>query len=64
MYFLKEAKTEFNEKGSVVNHISAVHEGIKPHKCDLCEFAAAKKSTLNMHVASVHEEPASQNYYN
>ena len=48
-------KSEFNEKGSVVNHISAVHEGIKPHKCELCEFAAAKKSTLNMHVTAVHE---------
>ena len=39
------------------NHITVVHDGIKPHQCELCDFSCASKSSLKKHVEAVHEKP-------
>ena len=36
-------------------HISLVHEGKKPFKCEVCDYSCSQRSTMNVHVASVHE---------
>ena len=36
-------------------HIKLVHEGIKPFKCNMCEYKAGQKGTLKRHTESVHE---------
>ena len=33
-----------------------VHKGKKPFKCSSSEYQATKKSHLNAHIASVHED--------
>ena len=32
-----------------------IHEGIKDHKCELCEKSFSIKGNLNQHMKSVHE---------
>ena len=41
-------------KKKLAQHISAIHEGIKPFKCDICDYRCSQKSKLKTHVASVH----------
>ena len=36
-------------------HITSVHEGKKPLKCDICDYCCSPKSHMNRHIASVHE---------
>ena len=43
------------KKTALSRHISSVHEGIKPFKCNICEAKFARKSHLNSHSTSVHE---------
>ena len=38
------------------NHITSVHEGNRPLKCDTCETKFSEKGILDMHVNSVHEK--------
>ena len=38
------------------SHVTVVHEGIKPHKCAICDYTCGSKSSLRKHVAAVHEE--------
>ena len=33
----------------------SVHEGIKPFKCDICDYYCSQKSDMNTYVVSVHE---------
>ncbi|KAL3283705.1 hypothetical protein HHI36_024005 [Cryptolaemus montrouzieri] len=35
-------------------HINSVHLGIKSHKCTLCDFQTATKSTMKHHINSKH----------
>ena len=37
-------------------HIDSVHEGIKPFKCIVCDFATAGKGNLKQHINSAHKE--------
>ena len=37
------------------SHITSVHEGKKPFKCEFCEYTTAYKSDMKKHVALVHE---------
>ena len=36
-------------------HVKAVHEGKKPHECDICGKKWARKWNLEKHVATVHK---------
>ena len=36
-------------------HISTVHEKIRPYVCPICNKAFGQKSSLPGHIASVHE---------
>ena len=36
-------------------HINSVHEGIKNHKCDLCQKAFSHRGKLKNHINTVHE---------
>ena len=44
-----------NWKNSLLRHIKTVHEGIKAHKCDLCEKSYTSGNSLKIHIKSVHE---------
>ena len=37
-----------------LEHISMVHEGLKPYQCHLCVYRSARKPDLKKHLASVH----------
>ena len=37
------------------DHIDAVHEGKKPHKCSICDKSCVRKDQLKRHLDSVHE---------
>ena len=55
-----KSKPEFNcpmcnKKYHVAQHISEVHEGIKPHQCKLCSESFSRKGSLKNHVNIVHE---------
>ena len=36
-------------------HVKAVHEGKKPHECDICGKKWARKWNLEKHIATVHK---------
>ena len=44
------------QKGSMNDHVASVHEGVKPFKCDICQYSCSEKDSMKKHVASVHEE--------
>ena len=46
----------FTVKNSLLNHISAVHKGLKEHKCHLCNKAYGYKNILKAHIKNVHEQ--------
>ena len=42
-------------KRNLKRHIESVHEGIKPFKCNICDYETAQKGHLKKHKDSVHE---------
>ena len=38
------------------SHVTYVHEGQKPFKCDICDYTSSGKNNMDKHVAAVHEE--------
>ena len=50
----KISNANFDMKG-LKNPQGAVHEGIKPVKCDLCEKLLATKSDLTLHIKTTHQ---------
>ena len=45
-----------NLKGHILSvHVTSVHEGKKPFKCDICSRGFGVKGNLNDHVKEVHE---------
>ena len=48
--------TSFGWDSNLRNHISIVHEKIKPFKCEVCDHSFRHKSRLKNHKASVHEK--------
>ena len=49
-------KVSFTTKQSINGNVVAVHEEIKPFKCEICDYSCSIKSNMNKHVARVHEE--------
>ena len=37
-------------------HIESIHEGMKPHKCSICNYAASRRGNLKRHINSTHEK--------
>ena len=38
-----------------MQHISYVHEEIRPFQCDICDYSCSQKRELKIHIESVHE---------
>ena len=36
-------------------HVSSVHEGKKPFKCNICDASYSGRTVLKLHIAAVHE---------
>jgi uncharacterized Zn-finger protein len=48
---------KFKEKSNLNKHIKAIHEGLRPYKCEQCDDASFKsRDNLNVHVRYKHEE--------
>lgn len=45
-------KTKY--KQSLHNHLTRIHEGVKPFKCDKCEYSAHTKAELNKYLFKIH----------
>ena len=45
----------FNTKNNLTAHVTSVHEGNKPFKCEECDYSCSIKNLMKLHVASVHE---------
>ena len=45
----------FSMKQFLNLHTKYVHEGKKPHNCNVCDVSFAQKGHLNGHIKSVHE---------
>ena len=43
-------------KAHLDNHISVVHNKIKPHKCEDCPYRAANERDMARHIKEVHEK--------
>ena len=43
-----------SNKAILAQH-SAIHEGKKPFKCDICDYRCSRKGNMKTHVALVHE---------
>ena len=42
--------------GNLQQHKRSVHEGLRPYKCDQCDYSCARKETLRRHQQTVHEQ--------
>ena len=42
-------------KSGLKRHISYVHEGLKPFKCNICGLYYAQKINLKTHMSQVHD---------
>ena len=45
----------YSSQGILKKHISAVHDGIKPFKCEICCSSFAFNAGLRIHIAAVYE---------
>ena len=56
-FFAKKCCTiEFTQKNEWKNHLSSVHEGKNPKKCDFCDDTFLYRRDRNKHITSVHKE--------
>jgi uncharacterized Zn-finger protein len=46
----------FKDKGHLNRHIRTVHEGDKPHECEICNKTFGQKGYLDTHIRTVHED--------
>ena len=53
---------EFVEKEYLDEHVSKVHDGKNPCKCDLCECTFARMNELNRHNNNVHGKYTANHY--
>ena len=42
-------------KQNLKKHVEAVHEGIKPFKCSVCDVKFANKQNLKKHIETIYE---------
>ena len=45
----------FAQRNKLKDHISNIHERIKPFKCSACDYKAGLKGNLTKHIDKVHE---------
>ena len=45
----------FCQLSNLKTHIKSVHEGLKNHKCDLCDKKFGHSSVLKKHIKGIHE---------
>ena len=58
-------QVEKNDKGSLSGksvmslktHINSVHKGLKPFKCNECDYSAYRKEHLKCHINTKHKAP-------
>ena len=56
-------KCECNFCGKVLStrnlkhHVKSVHEGLKNHKCDICDYRSSQSSDLKKHILKYHDDP-------
>ena len=43
------------DKQTLLRHVNAIHLNIKPFQCDICDFKASQKGTVNSHVKRKHK---------
>lgn len=41
---------------TLANHVKEVHEKASMHQCDICDYNAARKSTIKIHTDAVHSD--------
>jgi len=48
----------FKQLGHLKDHIKAVHEKVKPHKCPVvqCDYRCTQRSNIKKHVLTHHKE--------
>ena len=46
---------KFANKQNLKKHVEAVHEGIKPFKCSVCDVKFANEQNLKTHIETIHE---------
>ena len=44
-----------SEKSDMNRHVSSVHEGKKPFKCDICDYTCSLKQQMKTHVVKKHK---------
>ena len=44
----------FARNGTLQLHITTVHDGLKPHKCEVCGTAYGQKGDLKRHKLRAH----------
>ena len=46
---------QYASKDSMRLHIKTIHEGIKSHKCQICDYATSNKTRLQGHMRHNHK---------
>ena len=47
----------FSTTGNLTRHHKIVHEGNKPHKCDICSKTFGRRDAMNSHKTNKHKTP-------
>ena len=49
-YKCSECGKQFTTQSSLKQHFQTVHEGIKNHECNQCDFKASRTENLRYHI--------------
>jgi uncharacterized Zn-finger protein len=55
-FVCSECGAGFGYVKNLKRHVNTAHNGLKEHKCDLCEFRSARKASVKKHVKAVHKK--------
>ena len=61
LFECNDCKKMFKAKIKVIDHVAAIHLGVKNYKCDKCKKAFGYKDTLKKHIDSVHIKVSIEN---
>ena len=61
LFECNDCKKMFKAKGKVIDHVAAIHLGVKNYKCDKCKKAFGYKDTLKKHIDAVHIKVSVEN---